>query len=201
MMRNLSRTVLCTFIITLVAAASAFGEKTSVGIGISATEQDTTIYVPVRTGSLLIEPMVGYSFDKEENTLTGNYTVRDKFDERMIGVGVFLVKNVIDKLEQMEFLAGARVAYIDYQNESVFDVDGNGIYSGTQTDADGYMIAPTLGVEYKIGAHLSAGIYVAFEYVRLKGDSVSSDNYNHVDFTYERTITDTSTDLFLKYYF
>jgi hypothetical protein len=94
-----------------------------------------------------------------------------------------------------------RGAYINIEQESRTDSLSTYYFQGSRTEADGFLIAPTIGVEYHFTDHVSAGIYTALEYVNLSGNSKSFNAEYIENFDYERRIKSTATDLYVKYYF
>jgi len=199
MPRFFSSTTLSILVFSFLISSSVWGGETSLGVGISATEQGGTIYLPIRMPNLMIEPMFSYSSGETQNESEYDYVNQNDYSEYTIGLGVYLVKSFFSNTD---LLVGLRGAYINIEQESRTDFLSTYYFQGSSTDADGFMIAPTVGVEYRFNDHVSAGIYTALEYVTLSGDSKSFDaeyGENHSD--YERRIKSTATDLYVKYYF
>lgn len=199
MSRLFSRTTLSILVFSFLISSSVWGGETSLGVGISATEQGGTIYLPIRMPHLMIEPMFSYSSGETQNKSEYDYVSKNDYSEYTIGLGVYLVKGIFSNTD---LLVGLRGAYINTEQENRTDALSTYYFQGSNTEADGFLIAPTVGVEYRLNDHVSAGIYTAFEYVKLSGDSKSFDaNNGENHFDYERRIKSTATDLYVKYYF
>lgn len=199
MNRFFSKTTLFIFACSFMISSSVFGGDASLGVGISATEQGGTIYLPIRMQNLMIEPMFSYSSGDTKNKSEYDYVSQNDYSEYTLGLGVYLVKGIFSNTD---LLVGLRGAYINTEQENRTDSLLTYYFQGSSTEADGYLIAPTVGVEYRFNDHVSAGIYTALEYVKLSGDSISFDAENGENhFDYERRIKSTATDLYVKYYF
>ncbi len=193
------KAALLIFACSTLISSSVFGGDASLGVGISATEQGGTIYLPIRMQNLMIEPMFSYSSGDTQNKSEYNYVSKNDYSEYTIGLGAYLVKGIFSNTD---ILMGMRGAYINTEQENRTDFLSTYYFQGSSTEADGYLIAPTIGVEYRFNEHVSAGIYMAIEYVKLSGDSISFDaDYGENHLEYERRIKSTATDFYVKYYF
>lgn len=196
MNRFFSKATLFIFACSLLISSSVFGGDASLGVGISATEQGGTIYLPIRMQNLMIEPMFSYSSGETQNKSEYDYVSKSEYSEYTIGLGVYLIKGIISNTD---LLVGLRGAYINTEQESRTENPYSS--QGSSTEADGFLIAPTIGVEYRFNDHVSAGIYTALEFVKLSGDTKSFEDLYVVNGDYERRIKSTATDLYVKYYF
>lgn len=95
MNRFFSKATLFIFACSLLISSSVFGGDASLGVGISATEQGGTIYLPIRMQNLMIEPMFSYSSGETQNKSEYDYVSKSEYSEYTIGLGVYLIKGII----------------------------------------------------------------------------------------------------------
>jgi hypothetical protein len=183
----------------VVLATAAYPLDAKMGIGVSATESDTSIYVPIKFAVkkkfLLVEPMVTYYSNTETDGLD-SYSVEEKESETDVGVGVYLLSPIFTS---SEFQIGVRMAYVTYEDN--VKVYGNGTSATATNDkVHGYLVAPVIGWNYNFNDHITAGVTVALTYTKLNGDYVDNTGTNP-NFSRDVDKYSTDTDIFLKYYF
>jgi hypothetical protein len=168
-----------------------------VGLGVSAKSDDAWIYLPIDVSpKLRIEPSVRYTEGESESTSQ----LRDlpptvsssEAHSLEVGVGLF---GLTAPLESVRVYYGARVAYIDSENE----FKSTGVFDEIvgESSSDGYRIAPTVGFEYQFNRHFTIGGEAVWYYEKLEGD----DTRNETTFTFDVDRTGTDTHLILRYFF
>jgi hypothetical protein len=148
----------------IAGASPAWAADVTLGVGVSAKSNDSTIYVPIDFGEKFrIEPLVGHSKAKSE--ASGFST---KSETLQIGAGFF---RLMPLAESVRIYYGARLSYLDFEGQAVnFD----GLYPFvTDVKGDGYRAAPTFGFEYAFNKHLSIGGEAEWFYQEL--DSTRDD--------------------------
>lgn len=152
-----------------------------VGIGVSVQSDDSRVYVPIEiSDSLRLEPTIRYLKNDQDN---GDWEYSSESVE--VGCGLFFTNSIG---ENINFLYGARAAYVVRKYESG---------ASYEEDLDGYMLAPTLGLEYFITERISIGADVAISYTDIDGKL--NDNGNKEDASV--TFTETDTSLGIRFYF
>jgi hypothetical protein len=187
-------------IVCLLLAATA---RADVGIGASVASNDATIYVPITTSRLMIEPYIRY-FDTE---LTFGSSVspaagprEQQFENYDVGVGIFGVRQPKDRVA---FYYGGRVAYSTQLQETTFaDLSIPNPILVNRTDLDGYQIVPAVGLTYSVIERLSIGVEVGWVYSELDGEELYSSSFSpptNVD--HELTATGTRAAVILRFFF
>jgi hypothetical protein len=125
------RLVCCVFALGLVTAAEA-----DVGLGLSAKNDNTTVYVPITAGRFMFEPYFRYSDDEFEDD--NAFTIDT--EAHALGVGVF---RLVEPNERVTFYYGGRVARLDQEQGAIV--------------TEGHSIAPVAGFQYHVIERLSIG--------------------------------------------
>ena len=189
-------------LVCLLVGATALAD---VGIGVSATENDSTIYVPITASRLMFEPYVRYSdHDAVFNSSTPTSgQVEEEFENYEVGVGIF---RPLQPRDRITFYYGGRVAYGQQRYEST-SVD---LFSGTgspdlfmqRTDLDGYSIIPSLGLTYSVIERLSLGVEVGWYYSELDGQQFIDPTFGPTsDRNQEVTQTGTRARFIVRFFF
>lgn len=184
----------------LILSAPCFSEGVKFGVGVSATQSDTTVYfpikIPVKKKFLLIEPMVTHVSTTETDDFS-SYVLKNKIHETDIGTGIYLVSGLISA---MDLQVGIRFAYVMYEDKTTAYANNA---SGTALDdkKHGYVLAPVLGLNYNFNDHITVGATVAYTYTRLNSDYLDNTGSTSLIYSSEIEKYSTDTDLFVKYYF
>ncbi|MFA6009840.1 MAG: hypothetical protein WC799_07640 [Desulfobacteraceae bacterium] len=94
MNRFFLKAALIIFTCSFLISSPVFCSDASLGVGISATEQGGTIYLPIRIPHLMIEPMFSYSSGETQNESEYDYVNQNDYSEYSVGLGVYLVKSI-----------------------------------------------------------------------------------------------------------
>ncbi len=171
------------FVLVLsLASAPVIAGGIKVGIGAGATENGSTVYIPIQVplngNFILLEPSLSYS--KNADGLYG--IINGNIRESEYGVGLFWGRPVT---KNIDFLMGGRVAYVAYEKTHTIDLDG-------------FSIAPTVGVEYNVNSHITIGGFVDYRYTRIEGTEPS---YPVPSVETKEEEFKANTNLFVKFYF
>ncbi|WNO09179.1 hypothetical protein [Teredinibacter sp. KSP-S5-2] len=155
------------------------------GVGMSATSDDVTIYVPIDAGKhFRIEPLFRYGYSETETDYNTEFVANDKIESTNyeLGVGLFGRASVVSNVSGYY---GARLSYISRELES----------SSVKYDTSGYRIAPTLGFEYFLTEKFSVGGEAEWYY-----QSTETDN-NENETTQDSSQTGTETRIIARFRF
>jgi len=193
------------FLIGLVSGQAGAVDGTTFGLGAGASGGGASIYFPIRTGSLIIEPRISYfhnerksdgsdvqvidyppAYPEPQQTWTGTSQWVATSETKELGLGLFSRNQIT---EEIEIYFGGRFGIRTFKsranNRSDQTVAPSGyvhISIGDSIDKqDGYFLAPSFGLQYFPRPNFSFGIEVAFEYSNLSGS---------VDFSSSRTTDD-----------
>lgn len=171
------------FVIGALACLPLFS-MADTGIGVSVQSDDGRIYIPHDiSDTVRIEPSFRYyKTDIDNNVEAENYEV---------AVGLFYKR---ETFENMNLLLGARVGYIDFEQD--YD-DSN--FNAADISGDGYVIAPTLGFEYFFHEKFSVGGEVALRFEELERDSTNP--FTGEKDSSDQSTTETDTSLNVRFYF
>ena len=192
----------------LVGGQAGAADDPMYGIGAGASGGGASIYFPIRTGSLIVEPHISYFHSKDTTDGAGTDThhyppsmqvpddavpitlQRKNLNERLeIGLGLFSKHQIADELD---LYYGGRFGYLANkgrsQQKSEYLSCCSGAYINRQTyETDrkqtGYFLAPTVGLQYFPRPNFSLGIEVSLRYSNLSG---------HESDTQSQTTTDPS---------
>lgn len=181
----------------LVMINPCWSDEAIFGVGISATEDGTTLYFPVKMGHLLVEPLVSY--DKRTQTDTfknSNYSGTSDTKEKAVGLGFF---GIVTLNDHVDMIVGTRVIYVDYHLK---DSDSLGTIFGDRR-LKGFEVVPTVGIEYYFNDHVSLGGSIGYSFQSVSGDYAELNDTGTYYYEYEREVESASTEsaLFVKYYF
>ena len=141
--RKQGMTLLAAAVVLAGAAAPAVAD---VGLGAAITDgafgTGTTVIVPIRTPTLLIEPQLGYADNK-----IGGVT----FKTTAPGVGVYLRKEIGPLFEAYY---GGILAYNQTKTTGV----------GPDTKSTSFSIIPTVGVQHYFSKQFSIGVDAGLQY-------------------------------------
>ena len=170
------------------------------GFGASFKSDETAIYFPVHIGSrVIVEPY--FSFVDDESLA---FSAKVSLEDTEIGVGLF---GRVNPTEKASAYLGVRAAYI--RSEQTVEQEISLVTPGgrtsqvvaTQTENDGYSIAPTLGFEYFIIDRLTIGAEVAWEYRDLDASVNTSSPFLPGHDKTETSSNRTRTNIILRFYF
>jgi hypothetical protein len=172
------------------------------GIGVGFGQNANTIYIPIKLSpDITLEPYITVGKDSSKSTLTAapnypyfnNATSSSSSSYAGYGLGVFAKRGVTDS---GEIFGGARLAYV--KSKQTDQSNGNTFTDQNITsEYTGYILAPTVGVEYFFQKNISMGAEVSAAYSNIKS-KYDTPNYS----TESRgTSTRTSTMISLRYYF
>jgi hypothetical protein len=131
----------------MAGASPAWAADVTVGVGVSAKSNDSTIYAPIDFGEKFrLEPLVRHSKTKTE--IGGLET---KSETLQIGAGFF---GLMPLAESVRIYYGARLSYLDFKGQSITAAPSPFV---SEVNGDGYRISPTFGFEYAFNKHLSIG--------------------------------------------
>ena len=163
-------------VLTALLAVSGDALAAEVGLGVSIRSGDPTIYVPIDIGERFrIEPLLRYQSHKSEQLLSApssSYTLTGtaKTTSLAIGSGFFGVAALADSAT---VYYGARLAYLTSKLDVSYSVSGAGgppAPASTNEKQDGFLLAPTLGLEYRLSEHFAIAGEAALEYSKIDGD-------------------------------
>ncbi len=183
----------------LVGGQAGAADDPMYGIGAGASGGGASIYFPIRTGSLIVEPHISYFHSKDTTDGTGTNVRRypqsqqlpddttpivasdDYSNQRMeIALGIFSTNHISDEIE---LYYGGRFGYqtderrskrrVEYSAGGRY-VDTN-VYSNNRKQT-GYFLAPTLGLQYFPRLNFSLGIEVSLRYSNLSGHESDTQN-------------------------
>jgi len=171
---------------------SATAGAANVGLGVSLRQDDATIYVPIDVSKTFrIEPLLSYEqqeFEYEVAPNTGYTAIQERTSIR-IGTGLFGVASVGDSAAMYY---GGRIAYLSRKTKLSYSGTLPSSFvpqPGSEQDQDGFSLAPTLGLEYRIGEHFSVAGEAMLTHSRIDGDGEEESN------------TVTSTNVVFRYRF
>lgn len=144
-------------LVSLAIAAPVW--SADIGVGVSVKSNDHTIYVPIDINDTFrIEPLVRYSKDTSESD-----GARTRHETLEIGAGLF---KLYPLTESIHIYYGGRLSYLNLESELNYPAS----MVSSNTSADGYRIAPTLGFEYFFNKHVSIGGEAQWFYSDLEHD-------------------------------
>lgn len=179
-------------IVALLVACA--GHSAEFGLGASFDSDEGTIFLPVRLGEKgMLEPYFRFR-DSESRTGSTEFSSEDY----EFGIGLFRKWQAI---EQLDVYLGLRAAYVRRDQASAAlsgVVVAPGFFTSIESTLDGYLVAPTVGFEYKLIERLTIGAEVAVEREDLSGDS-GAINGQRISIDSEKT--DTRTNVIIRFYF
>lgn len=187
------------YVAVALALASGNALAADFGVGISVRSDDGWLYVPIDVSkSFRIEPSIRY-VNSELKIDQGSFQSKDEVETWELGVGAFGLRRVT---EAAHIYYGARFAYVDTQNST----DGTGSFGQrvrSESQQDGYRIAPTLGFEYLFGGHFSVGGEASYSFLELEGETRSrvSGGLPSPGATIDQSSQGTQTRLIFRYMF
>ena len=196
------KTTLSILALLSLATNQSQAEGTTIGIG-AAVNSDLTIYLPITTENLLIEPTLSlYSSDSEStsSSSTSNISQSSNYKTLVIGLGVFKHSKVIDKTY---IYFGARFGYIETERDNSYNVTIS-TSSVSEGKEDGYFVAPTIGAEYFLTNNFSMGIDLSINYSKTEGSDKST--YTGTTITNDTSETKSTTynteaEVIVRYHF
>jgi hypothetical protein len=186
--------------------AATFAAEADVGVGVSGNGHDTTVYVPITPGRLMLEPYfrfadsdsseVGLRWNPELPIPTNSVSESDSYS---IGMGIF---GLLEPAERVTIYYGGRLARIK-RNASSASLLAPANFAPSTVDADGYSIAPTVGIQYQPIERFSVGAEIGWDYSEVEDVSMSSGPAALPRGTTTRTITtkDSRADIVLRFFF
>jgi hypothetical protein len=149
----------------IAGASPAWAADVTVGVGVAAKSNDSTIYVPIDFGEKFrIEPLVRHSKSKFE---AAGY--ESKSETLQVGAGFF---GLMPLAESVRIYYGARLSYLDFEGQSINPLGPFPFVS--QVEGDGYRASPTFGFEYAFNKHLSIGGEAEWFYEDLDANGTES---------------------------
>jgi hypothetical protein len=133
-------------VLALTACAlPAWGADVTVGVGVAAKSDDSTIYVPIDFGDRFrLEPLLRHSKSKLDIGPSDA-----KYEAVRLGLGAF---GMTALAESVRIYYGGRLSYLDVDSENP-----GYTYPDLREHGHGYRIAPTFGFEYMFNKYLSLG--------------------------------------------
>lgn len=181
-------------VIAAVLSVPGSALAAEVGLGVSIKSSDSTIYVPINVSeSFRIEPMLQYVNETSEDRLLPDtpYTIAASYDttQWIVGAGLFGVTKLADSAS---VYYGGRIGYQSVKNEIAYTGSlppGYTRPASSSDEYDGYLLAPTVGLEYHFSEHFSIGGEAALTYTSFDGDDSENENVS------------TSTNIIFRYMF
>jgi hypothetical protein len=172
---------------------SVIADETTYGLG-AAINDGIKIYFPINTDNYLIEPSIFITSDESQFD-SQNFTSNDEFETFEVAIGLFRYKNI----QADTFLYyGARLGYRSQNRKSVSIGTGSLPFSDTQKNTeDSYIIAPTLGAEYKFTSNFSLGIDLSLEYLSTTQETSTDTFSSDVDLSSYKT----KAEIIIRYRF
>ena len=165
-------------IIPFLIAISPVLAASNIGLGVSLDSDNNTIYIPYDLSETIrIEPSLSYSKSYNNSSDTNSLEA---------AIGLFKKQEIVQKMN-------ALVGYIRFES----DYDGSAVNS--QTDGNGYSIAPTLGFEYYLTDNFSVGAEASVRY--MKSEVEIKDSSSTKTNSYDTSSTQTNTSASLRFYF
>lgn len=147
----------------------------------------------------MIEPSISAKKSKTD-TINLVDNSRSKRDSRTATLGVGIFKN--DPLVENTYLYyGARLGFIRKKVKDNREASLVLPAISSETDEDGYFIAPTIGVQYFFIPQFSAGIDMTFQYTRTDGEETTTSNGITVVVDAESTSFATTASVIVRYMF
>lgn len=174
----------------LAGAGPAHAQQ--VGLGASLKQGENTVFVPIRTQTMLWEPFLNHGHVRQEDTSNSAPGGTVVFSQQVweVGLGVFWRRPV---MEQGQLYAGPRLGYV--RATSTIDLGAG----GQDRHSDGLELTPVVGYDYAFNTHFSLGAEVGYRYFRMKGAATQSSP----DYRSDTKATDngTVTALVARFYF
>lgn len=200
------------FLILLISSQSIAKEK---GIGVNITRGggcyygpcgQTTVYLPIKSGSLIVEPSLSFhSYSDSSTTTYTDYNRYNKWEESGFSLGVGLLETSKASSDSIVYY-GARLGYKEsgYSNDSdtIYNNGTNNSYSSNSNERSGFFITPTIGAEYLMTDKLGIGIDFGYRYQNMDTENIDINNgtvssNNSGSSTNHRSIT----QVILRHYF
>ena len=186
------------FILSLIVSIPSVAAETRVGIG-ALVDSSPGFFIPIETNGWLIEPSISAKKSKTD-TINLVDNTRSKRDSRTATLGVGIFKN--DPLVENTYLYyGARLGFIRRRVKDNREASLVLPAISSETDEDGYFIAPTIGVQYFFIPQFSAGIDMTFQYTRTDGEETTTSNGITVAVDAESTSFATTASVIVRYMF
>jgi hypothetical protein len=198
-------------IFTLSSIAMAFSPVASAvdfGLGATFKSNEATIYLPITSNNLLIEPSIRYGRSNEEVEVLPSVTsdgqrINEIVEVAEIGLGVFIDSDI---QESFKLYYGARTGYIKQKNNQKNTTLQNGI-THSNTKADGFFIQPTIGISYAFTERSSLALESGVKVAQLKGSTDRATRATHSSFIFneslntKKTVSTTETNIVLRHMF
>jgi opacity protein-like surface antigen len=114
-----------------------------------------------------------------------------------VGVGIFRSR---EPAEGVTLYYGARLAYVEAEaNREPIPSDSFGFRSSSK--AEGHVIAPTLGLEYRFIERLSIGAEISIEHSEVENVSVNNAGSPPPTLRTKTTENETRADVILRFFF
>jgi len=177
----------------LVASSQAKGEETAHGLGAEINDY-LTIYLPIKLENYLIEPSISFN-TRDNSSINSAESNENDYEEAKIGVGIYKIKTITNSTN---LYYGMRIGYVnqEYNYSSVTTFENK-----TESESQGYFVAPTLGIEHNLSKIISIGIDASFLHTNTDGKRTDSTSSSSVTFNTKNTDTITKAVVVMRYYF
>ena len=184
---------LLTLSLLTLTSSNTIANETTYGLG-AAINDGVKIYIPITTDNYLIEPSIFIISDKSQFG-SPSFTSNDEVEILEVAVGLFRYRNI----QTDTFLYyGARMGYRERTQKSATSITGNSSFNDSEKIInDSYIIAPTIGAEYKFTNNFSLGLDISLEYL----SSTQKSTFNTDTFDTDRTSYKTKTEIIVRYRF
>jgi hypothetical protein len=164
--------------------------EADVGLGLSVKNDEATVYIPVTAGRFIFEPYFRASdaISTSTSRFTGITSVTQESDVRALGIGIF---RLADLGERVAVYYGARLARTDSDIAT-----SNGVFL---TKAEGDVVAPTLGFEYRFVERFSVGAEVSVDHSEQESTLVYGPPPRNI--TSKNTTNTTRADVIFRFFF
>ena len=192
-----THTVIAILTLSSIATSQLQAEGTTIGIG-AGFNDGLTIYLPIKTDRLLIEPSIFLNNGDSDST-DSNSNNENEYSSTEIGTGIYKYTNAI---ENTFIYYGVKIGYIERERNSIYTTST--FTSSSSSKQDGYFIAPTIGAEHYLAGNFSIGIDISFSYSKTNGNetSVSSSALASTSPTdIKQTSYNTKTEVIVRYHF
>ena len=155
-MQKISRVI----IIVCLFLSASIAQQQSYGLGFEFNTDPTLaysgnlgIYVPIETGSLLIEPLIMYSSYTEKE----NFNDYSMDDSEYAESDLTLLIGIFKPTERGKIRSYYGIRFGKQWHEEYCKDNNNSYYNSCGEDSDNFIIAPTVGAEYYLSNNFSFG--------------------------------------------